>query len=352
MRPQFGHGRRLERLHPLFEAVDKFLFSPETPTAGAPHIRDPLDLKRYMSMVIVAMLPCTLASVYFFGLRVLLIILLSYAVGGAVEVLFAIIRKEPINEGFLVTGLVFPLILPPGLPLWMVAAGIAFGVIIGKELFGGTGRNLYNPALVGRCFLFLGYPVALSSGWVVPGTGLTGRLLHYVDASKIDAITKATPLGLAKQGTWESISHLFLGNVAGSIGETSGLAILAGGLFLCLTKVANWRTVAGILLGTVLLQSALHQTMPTSTGSALWHIGAGGLLFGAFFMATDPVTSPATNVGKWIYGFLIGVVTILIRNFSGYVEGMMFAILFGNTIAPLIDQVVYSQQLRTLSYEK
>jgi len=322
---------------PLFDAIENFFFAPATCTATAPHIRDPLDVKRYMSMVIVALLPCVAASFYFFGLQILPMIIVSYAVGGAVEVIFAIVRKEEINEGFLVTGLLFPLTLPPTLPLWMVALGVAFGVLVGKEIFGGTGRNLFNPALLGRCFLALAYPRAVSASWIQPG---------------LDAITSATPLGMAKQGQWVELSSLFFGNTAGCIGETSALAIILGGVFLLLTRVANWRTVAGSLISFVVLAGALHLAEPDKFGPVLWHLFAGGLLFGVFFMATDPVTSPVSNAGKWIYGAIIGIVTVLIRNFTGYVEGIMFAILLGNIIAPILDEIVIYFHLRSLQSER
>ncbi len=351
MQPHFGPKGKAERFGPLFEAAENFLFSTSERTKSAPHVRDPLDLKRFMSLVIVAMIPCTLAGFYFFGLRVFSVIIVSYAIGGIAEVVFAVIRKEKINEGFLVTGLIYPLILPPTLPLWMVGLGVLFGVIMGKELFGGTGRNLFNPAVAGRCFLAVSYPVAMSSGWIVPGSGLAGRLTEYVSANSLDAISKATPLGLLKQGIHTDILPLFMGNVSGCIGETSGIAIVAGGLFLLMTRIASWRTVASVLVSAFVMAGILHYVNPTLFVPALWHIGAGGLLFGAFFMATDPVTSPATNTGKWFYGAIIGVVTILIRNFSGYVEGVMFAILLGNIASPLIDEIVYKIQMKRLENE-
>ena len=351
VRPVFEEGGKLSSMKPLYEAMENFFFAPSEKTLHAPFSRDPLDIKRYMTMVIIALLPCVAASLYFFGLRIIPIIIVSYAAGGLVEVAFAIIRKENINEGFLVTGLIFPLVLPPTTPLWMVAVGCAFGVFVGKEIFGGTGRNLFNPAIVGRCFLALAYPAAMSSNWVEPGHGLTGRLLQYVTDANIEAITSATPLVHAKQGILESVSHLFLGNIAGCIGETSGLMILCGGIFLLLTKVANWRTVVSILISAVVLEAIFHGVNPEQYAPAVWHLFAGGLLFGAFFMATDPVSSPSTNGGKWVYGILIGVITILIRNFTGYVEGMMFAILLGNIAAPIIDEVVFSVRLRMLRDE-
>jgi len=334
-RPLFRKGSPLAPFKPVFDAADAFFFSPAAHTGAAPHARAPLDIKRFMSMVIVALLPCLLASFYFFGWRVLAVIIVSYAAGGAIEVLFAVVRKEEINEGFLVTGLVFPLILPPGIPLWMVAVGCAFGVLVGKELFGGTGRNLFNPALVGRCFLAIGYPRPMSGSWIEPGAGLLGRLTQYV--ARADAVSAATPLAAAKQGQLTGLWDLFTGHVLGSIGETSALAILIGGGFLLVTRVANWRTVAGILLSFAVLAGILHAADP--------------VLFGAFFMATDPVTSPITSGGKWAYGIVIGVVTVLIRNLTGYVEGMMFAILLGNICAPLMDEVAIRMRLRRLADE-
>lgn len=348
LRPHFSAGGRLAAAEPVFEASENFFFGPAATTKCAPHVRDPLDLKRYMSMVIIGLLPCLLAAFYFFGWRTLAVIVVSYAAGGAVEVLFAVVRKEKINEGFLVTGLIFPLVLPPALPLWMVAVGVAFGVLVGKELFGGTGRNLFNPALVGRCFLALAYPAAMAGGWIKPGEGAVGRLLQYVDGSTVDAVTSATPLAVAKSGTLVPIVDLFTGRVAGSLGETSALAILLGGAFLLVTRVANWRTVAGVLGGFALLGAILHAAHPAKFAPVEWHLLAGGLLFGAFFMATDPVTGPVTNAGKLIYGVIIGAMTLLIRNFTGYVEGVTFAILLGNIVAPILDEVVIRVRLRGL----
>jgi len=352
VRPTFTEGGRLGLCKPVYEAMENSFFAPSTTTPTSPHVRDPLDLKRFMSMVIVALVPCILASFYFFGLRFALMIIISYAAGGAVEVVFAVVRKEEINEGFLVTGMLFPLILPPAVPFWMVALGVAFGVFVGKEVFGGTGRNLFNPALVGRCFLALAYPARMSGGWLGPATGISGRLLLYVDGSSIDAVTTATPLALAKQGEFVSTAHMFLGSVSGSIGETSAIAIIAGGIFLLLTRVANWRTVVSLLASFALLAGILHHAQPDRFGPVSWHLCAGGLLFGAFFMATDPVTGPATNMGKWFYGALIGVTTVLIRNFTGYVEGVTFAILLGNIVAPVLDEVVFAIRFRRLKVEE
>jgi len=353
LRPNFEGDGRLRMFKPLFDATDAFFLAPGTRTAQPPHIRDPLDVKRFMSMVIIALAPCAALSVYLFGLRVLALIAVSYAVGGAVEVLFALVRKEEINEGFLVTGLIFPLILPPALPLWMAGVGIAFGVAVGKELFGGTGRNLFNPALVGRCFLALGYPASMSSNWVIPAEiGGLGRLTQYIHAGRVDALTAATPLVTAKQGQLALFSDLLVGTVPGSMGETSSVLIIVGGLFLVVVGVASWRTVVGSLGTFVLLGGILQLAAPDTFGPPLWHLCAGGLLFGTFFMATDPVTSPASNGGKWLYGCLIGAVTLLIRHLTGYVEGAMFAILLGNICAPLFDESIIRMRLRRLRNER
>jgi len=347
VRPHFEEGGKLRLLNPAYEAIEHFLFAPSATTTTAPHVRDPIDLKRFMSMVIISLVPCILAGLYFFGLRFIAIVIVSYAAGLSVELLFAIVRKEGINEGFFVTGILFPLIMPPNVPLWMVAVGVAVGVFLGKEVFGGTGRNLFNPALVGRCFLALGFPRIMSSSWAAPATGLTGNLLRY----NIDSLTTATPLALAKQGEYVSVAHMFLGSVSGSIGETSAIAILAGGIFLLFTRVANWRSVVSILGSFAVLAGILHHSQPDRFGSIPWHLCAGGLLFGAFFMATDPVTSPVTNIGKWFYGGVIGATTVLIRNFTGYVEGVTFAILLGNIVAPIIDEAVFAVRFRRLKLE-
>jgi len=343
--PLFKEGGRFRLLGPVYDAGAAILLSPLDRAGAAPHVRDPLDVKRYMSLVIVALLPCLAASVYFFGLRVLAMVLVSYAAGGAVEVLFSIVRKDEINEGFLVTGLLFPLVLPPSTPLWMVAAGVIFGVLVGKELFGGTGRNLFNPALVGRVFLALAYPRAMSSSWAVPGSGLFGHVTQF----SVDAVSGATPLAAAKSGGLVPLWDLFFGSVSGSAGETSAAAVLLGGAFLLLVGVASWRTVAATLGAFAVMTFALHGGSPTMT---LWHLLAGGILFGAFFMATDPVSSPLTKAGRWSYGIIIGVAAALIRNLTGYVEGVMFAILLGNVFAPILDEIFVTARVRRLREER
>jgi len=356
VRPTFEEGGKLRLLNPVFGALEHFFFAPSIRTIGAPHVRDPLDLKRVMSMVIIAVVPSVLAAFYFFGLRFLAMIIVSYAAGLTVEAIFAMIRKEGINEGFFVTGILWPLILPPNLPLWMVALGVAFGVLIGKELFGGTGRNIFNPALVGRCFLSLAYPKVMAASWVEPSHELIGGLLTWVTPS-LDAVSGATPLALAKQGEMGSTAHMLLGSVSGCAGETSAILIILGGVFLLFTRVASWRTVVSmlgsfvILTGALILGGATSYPMPGLFGPIMWHLFAGGLLFGAFYMATDPVTGPTTNVGKWFYGIIIGSTTVLIRNFTGYVEGVTFAILLGNIVAPILDEIVIGIRIRRLKNE-
>ena len=350
LHPLVGNGGKLKALKPVVEATENFFFAPATVTVDSPHVRDALDLKRFMILVAFALAPCVVASVYFFGLRVLAMILVSYAVGGAIEVLFAIVRKEEINEGFLVTGLLFPLILPPGLPLWMAAAGVAFGVVVGKEIFGGTGRNLFNPALVGRCFLAVAYPSATASNWLVPGTGWLGRLTEYASAADVSAVTGATPLSMASRGEMTPLADLWWGRTAGACAETSTAAIVAGAVVLVACGVANWRTIAASVGSFALLAAALHGALPDRVPGPVWGLMAGGFLFGAVFMATDPVSGPVTNGAKWMYGLIIGAVTVLIRQFSGYPEGATFAILLGNIAAPVLDEVFIRARTRRLRH--
>jgi Na(+)-translocating NADH:ubiquinone oxidoreductase B subunit len=342
LRPRFEEGGKFSRLYPIFQMLDNFFFLADLKTSTAPYGRDPL----------LALFPAFLASLYFFGWRVILLLIVSYVAGGVVEILFAVIRKEEINEGFLVTGFIFPLILPPGLPLWMVAVGIIFGVVIGKEVFGGTGRNLFNAALVGRVFLALGYPSTMTSSWIEPVAQGWGRLAMRFSIAAPDAVTTATPLVMAKGGGLAPLSKLFIGNVLGSAGETSAIAILIGGIFLVIVGIANWRTILGILISFVALNAILYNFLPDQVNPVLFSLFSGGLLFGTFFMATDPVTGPITQRGKLAYGILIGLTTLLIRSFSGFVEGVMFAILFGNICAPLIDEVVIRSKIRRYAGEK
>lgn len=380
-REPFLPGGKLERLYPLYEANDTFLFTPSEVTHGAPHVRDAIDIKRTMIMVVLALIPAVLFGMWNAGhqyhmvnqvadttfladilkgaLIVLPIILVSYLVGGLWEVAFAIVRKHPINEGFLVSGLLFPLTLPPTVPLWQVAVGISFGIVIGKEIFGGTGFNVLNPALTARAFLFFAYPIQLSGDqvWtVVDNLGAT-----------VQGFTGATPLAVAASvpagGDVLAALHqadyagfdwmrMFLGTIGGSIGETSALACLIGAVILIASGVGSWRIMAGSVLG-LFAAASLMNLLPGDQFKAFtqlpfhYHMVMGSFAFGTVFMATDPVSAAASTRGKWIYGFLIGmlIVTIRVAN-PAYPEGVMLAILFMNVMAPLIDHMVVQAHIR------
>lgn len=322
---------------PILDAADNFLFHTIEPSCGKTILRDWCDNKRYMFAVMIALFPITAASIYFYGWRVLAMLITSYITGVGIEWIFAAVRRHPINEGAFVTCLIYPLILPPTLPLWMVALGIAFGTFFGKEVFGGTGHNIFNPAMVGRVFLTVSFGFAMSACWIWPQVQWPGALLSY----KIDALSCATPLtAFARTHEVAPYLDLFTGGIAGSIGETCKILIIPCGIFLMLTKVANWRTVFSVLLSAFVTAWIGHEMMPQKFAPPLFHMISGGLLFGAFFMATDPVTSAHTQVGKYIFGTIIGVLTVLIRALTGYVEGFMFALLFANAFAPLIDHMV------------
>lgn len=372
----FEKGKPLEKLYPLYEAIDTFLLSPGTTLKKAPFVRDAVDLKRSMSLVVVALIPCLCMGIYNTGYQILLaqgaaysfwgcvglglmkvlpIILVSYAAGGFWEVLFAVVRRHEINEGFLVTGILFALVLPPTIPLWQVAVGISFGVVFGKEIFGGTGMNVFNPALVARAFLFFAYPgqISGSSAWVA-----------------VDGYTRATPLAVAAstakgqsvvqalQDAGYSISHMFYGFIPGSIGETSTLACLIGLAFLLTTRIASWRIVTGCVVGLLTMSGVFYlfqgpERMAFFALPPYWHLVMGGFAFGAVFMATDPVSASATDAGRIIYGFLIGVLTVLIRVVNpAYPEGTMLAILFMNAFAPLIDHFVVEHHIKNRTRQK
>ena len=331
------NNRFLRPVKSVLDATDAFFFGLVEPAKARPYLRDYLDVKRLMSTVVIAAAPVSIASVYFYGWRVVAIMAVSYICGGAAEVAFSVVRKQRITEGFLVTGLLFPLTLPPTIPLWMVAVGIVVGVVLGKEIFGGTGKNVFNPALVGRVFLSITFPVAMTTQWVIPATGAWGGFSKYA----VDAITSASPLTIFK-ATGELASHtvLFLGLVPGSLGETSKILIILGGIFLIFTRISDWKIPVSYL-GTVAAISWIGSLLsPSLVAPPLFQILSGGLLFGAFFMATDPVTCPTTSHGRWIYGVALGVLTITIRAFSGFVEGVMFAILFMNLFAPALDELI------------
>ncbi|MDR1278491.1 MAG: NADH:ubiquinone reductase (Na(+)-transporting) subunit B, partial [Treponema sp.] len=375
LEPHFKKGGRFEKLYPFFEAGDTFFYRPAYVTRTTAHVRDAMDLKRIMIIVVFATFPAIFmgmwnvgfqansayvanpelltralegwrgaflertvgfdpgsiwanfvhGAVYFFP-----ILLTSIVVGIFWEILFACVRKHDVSEGIFVTMILFPLILPPTIPLWQVALGISFGVIIGKEVFGGTGFNFLNPALTGRAFLFFAYPAQLTGDtvWVA-----------------VDGVTSATPLAQEAAGTGASWLDAFFGMLPGATGETSTLAILIGGALLILTGVVSLRIIAGVLLGAAATSFLFNIIGPS--GNFLfampwyWHFVLGGFAFGTIFMATDPVSAAMTNTGKWIYGALIGVMVILIRVVNpAFPEGMMLAILFGNLCAPLVDHFV------------
>ena len=377
-RRHFIEGGKFEKLEPLFDATETFFFIPGIVTQNHPHVRDSLDLKRLMSIVILALMPPLFFGIYNTGFQsnlasgltlnfmsvfvkglwiVMPMIIVSYSVGFFWEIVFASIRKHNISEGFLVTGLLFPLTLPPTIPMWQVAVGISFGVIFGKEIFGGTGRNFLNPALTGRAFLFFAYPGNMSGEKV-------WTLVSGVKTSAADAFSGATPLAVsAVQGSFDLIetslakagftfSKLFYGTYPGSIGATSTLMCLVGASILIFTGIASYRIMIGGVLG-VLAASYPGYLFSGSTSVPLlalhpfYHLVMGGFAFGIIYMATDPVSAPGMNTAKWIYGFVIGVLTVLIRVFNpAFPEGVMLAILFMNLFAPLLDHYEIKARLR------
>ena len=329
---KLSKAKRLRRFKTIFDTLEGIFFGVSEVTPGAPHIVDNLEIKRYMSFVIIALIPSAAASIFFFGWQAVKIILVSYIAGGLVEVCFAVFMKRHIEEGFLVTGLIFPLVLPPTTPLWVVVVGVVFGVFFGKEIFGGTGRNIFNPALVGRLFITIAFPQIMSASWMAPFT---------------DVITSATPLAMMRTaGEMTPIKDLLLGLHGGSMGELFRVGIIAGGIFLIASKVANWRVPVSYL-GTVAVFALIgNQLAPAVIAPPVFHLLGGGLLFGAFFMATDPVTSPFTKTGKLIFGILCGILTVVIRSFSGYTEGVMFSIIFMNALSPLLDHLILKTKYR------
>ncbi|MCC8374729.1 MULTISPECIES: NADH:ubiquinone reductase (Na(+)-transporting) subunit B [Photorhabdus] len=393
----FEPGGKLEKYYPLYEAVTTIFYTPGTVTAGRAHVRDAIDLKRMMIMVWLAVFPAMFWGMYNVGqqaipalyhlysgaeLQQLLasdwhyrvaqflgasltpdagwnskmllgatyflpVYIVVFVVGGFWEVLFALIRKHEINEGFFVTSILFALIVPPTIPLWQAALGITFGVVIAKEVFGGTGRNFLNPALAGRAFLFFAYPAQIS-----------GDLVW----TAVDGFSGATPLsqwaaggsqGLVNTVTGQSITWMdaFIGNIPGSIGEVSTLMIFIGGAIILFTRIASWRIVAGVMLGMVaasyLFNAIGSDTNPLFAMPWYWHMVLGGFAFGMIFMATDPVSASFTDKGKWWYGVLIGVMCVLIRVVNpAYPEGMMLAILFANLFAPLFDYLVVQANIK------
>ena len=374
MKPAFAKGGKLEKLHWVFDGLETFLFTPGHATEKGAHIRDGIDLKRTMSIVIMAMLPCLLFGMWnvghqhylaigefvgrgdgfwekflFGAIKVLPIVVVSYGVGLGIEFLFTTIKGHPIQEGYLVSGMLIPLVMPVDTPLWMVAIGSAFAVVIGKEVFGGTGMNVLNVALTARAFLFFAYPTMMSGDKVWVNTSLEpGQAV-------VDGFSGATSLGHAAAGNMAGVVPMldsFWGFEAGSIGETSAFACLIGAAILIITGIGSWRIMLAVLLGGAAI-SGLFNLVGPSIGNAYMQIPVlhqlmlGSFFFGLVFMATDPVTAAQTNTGKWIYGFLIGVMAILIRVVNpAYPEGMMLAILFMNVMAPTIDHFVVQSNIK------
>ena len=383
---RFQEGGPWHKYVTIYEMVDTFVYWTGQVTHRAPHIRDALDIKRVMSYVVLATLPCVFMSWFNTGYQVNLalaesgiqvlsnwqgvltmalgiphdannvlaciwlgllyflpIYVVTIIVGGLWEVLFAVVRGHEVNEGFLVTSILYTLCLPPDIPLWLVALGISFGVVIGKEIFGGTGKNFLNPALTGRAFLYFAYPVFMSGDAVWVG---------------LDGYSNATPLGIAAVSGVQGVTaagynwwQAFWGLLPGSLGETSTLACLLGGLFLIYTRIASWRTVSGVMIGMIATASLLNivgsETNPMFAMPWHWHLVLGGFAFGMVYMATEPVSGTGTNAGRWIYGFLIGFMSILIRVINpAFPEGVMLAILFANLFAPLIDYFVVAFNTR------
>ena len=355
-KPKFEKGGKLEKFHSVFTGFESFLFVPNTTTSSGAHIRDAVDLKRTMIIVVLALIPALLFGIYnvgyqhfnavggladttffqlfFYGLwKVLPMIIVSYVVGLGIEFAVAQMKGHEINEGFLVSGLLIPMIMPVEAPLWMVALSTAFAVIIGKEIFGGTGMNIWNPALLARAFFFFSYPSMISGDKV------------WIAGDTADAISQATPLAQMALGQplTYSTADMFWGFIPGSVGETSAFCILIGAVILLLTNVASWRTMISVFVGGYLMALIFQ---PISGVEAYQQLLMGGFAFGAVFMATDPVTSAQTNTGKYVYGLLIGAMAVIIRCINpGYPEGMMLAILLMNIFAPLIDYCVVQSNI-------
>ncbi|WP_374423194.1 NADH:ubiquinone reductase (Na(+)-transporting) subunit B [Paracoccus sp. (in: a-proteobacteria)] len=382
--PHFTKGGKYEKFFSIYEMVESFLYTPKTVTTVAPHARSYIDMKRIMTYVVIATIPCILMALYNTGLQVntaiaslgvppgwrtavisglgigfdpdsifanmmhglmyfLPIYLVTLIVGGIWEVIFATVRGHEVNEGFLVTSMLYTLILPPAVPLWQVALGISFGVVIGKEVFGGTGKNFLNPALVGRAFLYFAYPAYMSGDTIwTPVDGFSGATALAVSAS--EGYQQLAAHGV----TW---MDAFLGTIQGSLGETSTLACMIGLAFLLITKIANWRLIVGCLGGMIgfslLLNVIGSDSNPMFAMPWYWHLVLGGYAFGLAFMVTEPVSASHTNAGRYIYGALIGFMVVMIRVINpAFPEGMMLAILFGNVFAPLIDWFVVRANIR------
>jgi Na+-transporting NADH:ubiquinone oxidoreductase subunit B len=373
--PTFKADGKLEKLYPIFEATDTILFSTDERTHSGPHIRDSVDVKRVMILVVIALIPCYVFGAMNVGyqmavalgqsstmqenlmngaLKILPIIAVAFASGAFWELLFAVVRRHPVSEGFLVTCALIPLVMPPTIPLWQVAVATTFGIVIGKEIFGGVGMNIFNPALVARAFLFFTYPGRISGDkvWVSGPDGYSGATALAVPAAELsqDAVTL---LDSVTQFDFSWI-NLFMGWIPGSIGETSTLWIMVGAVFLALTGIASWRVMVGAILGLTGM-AALTNFMAEITGStntmltlpAHYHLVMGGFAFSVAFMATEPVTGAHTDKGRWIYGIFIGGLTVIIRSINpAFPEGAMLAILLMNAFASLIDYFVIQGNIK------
>ena len=369
----FEEGKPLSWAYPVWEATDTILFSTDKQTSSGPHVRDNMDIKRVMFSVVIALIPCYLFGAYnigylnalatdvsrslidnfIFGMSYVLPVLIVTFVSGAIcELSFAIIRKHEVNEGFLVTCALIPLTMPPDVPLWQVFIGTAFGIIIGKEIFGGVGTNIFNPALTARAFMYFAFPTKMSGDkiWAVGPDGYTGATALAIPANPTEYDTASNLLNQSTQFDF-SLWNMFWGLIPGSIGETNKLIILIGAAFLIYIGIASWRTMLASVIGlvfTALIFNLLsgYSTNAMLTITPLEHLLIGSFLFGVVFMATEPVTSAHTEKGKWIYGFMIGVLTVLIRSINpAYPEGVMLAILIMNMFGPLIDYYVVQSNI-------
>lgn len=309
--------------------------------------------QKMMRTVIIALIPLIIASIYFFGWRSFVLLLWVTLFGVGTEYIFEKRYGRKVSEAIFVTCILYVLTLPVRTPLWIAAVGIVFGVLFGKEVFGGFGKNVFNPALVARAFVYVSFPEPLTIQWSQVATGFPGGFATYITES-IDTISQATPMLMFRDtGQMEPLRNLIMGNVPGSLGETSAVLIILAGIYLIYKRVASWETMAGVLIGFIGSSSILYLVGIPQIPNPIFGILSGGFLFGMVFMATDPISSPKTKEGKWIYGILIGVITVIIRGYALFAGGMMFAILIGNTFAPIIDEGVrYVKRKKKESKEK
>ena len=367
-------GKPLSWAYPVWEAADTIFFSTNKQTSNGPHIRDNMDIKRTMFFVVIALIPCYIFGAYnigylnslsldiersllantLFGLTyVLPILIITFIAGAICELTFAIIRKHEVNEGFLVSCALIPLTMPPDVPLWQVFMGTSFGIIIGKEIFGGVGTNVFNPALTARAFMYFAFPTKISGDkvWAVGPDGYSGATALAIPANPVEYDTASNLFASSTQFDF-SLMNMFWGLIPGSIGETNKLLIIGGALFLIYCGIASWRIIASSIIGLVCTAFLFNLLSGFSTNAMLTitplqHLLIGSFLFGTVFMATEPVTSSHTNTGRWIYGFLIGVLTVIIRSINpAYPEGVMLAILIMNMFAPLIDYYVIQSNIK------